>query len=313
MPDGTKRTIAELITLHELEPELEEVLTEGRVDASLIRWFLRRRGNNATVYGISDRLDIPASEIRKRGQNVGSNKGKVISAALSISDSSELAARTITFVYDIDDDILVGRPLYDNIACLLHTDYRSIELYGFAVNPLDKMLKIIFRADDEIKAEAILTVITEPLISVAFARLVLSRITPPVAMVTSIERRFRVKGDSIIADIRALISDSINSAGGAKALNVSADTLNADYKREESASNIDARYIIRGHDFTRICCYYLKTRYPSLFRDDRAPYRIPETFESALINSIELSDLIAMPLFQKLMQRHGSSSQGSLL
>jgi hypothetical protein len=313
MPDGTKRTIAELITLHELEPELEEVLTEGRVDASLVRWFLRRQGSDAAVYSVSDRLDIPPSEIRRRGQNVGSNKGKVISASLNLSDSSELAARTVTCVYDIDDDILCGRPLYDDIECLLHTDYRSIELYGFAVNPVDKMLKIILRADDEIKASAILATIAEPLVSVAFARLVLSRITPPVAVVTSIERRFQINGDSATVDIRALISDSINSAGGARAYKVSVDTLIADCKREESASSMDIRFIIRGHDYTRICCYYLKTRYPSLFRDDRAPYRIPETFESALINSIELSDLLTMPLFQRLAQRHGNSSQGSYL
>lgn len=309
MPDGTKRTVAELITLHELEPEMQEILTEGRVDAALISWFLRRQGNNAAVYSVSDRLDITASEIRKRNQTTGSNKGKVIAAALSISDTSELAAQSITSVYDIDDDILAGRPLYEDVANLLHTDFRSIELYGFAVNPLDKLLRVILRADDDVKAEAVLAEITEPLVSVAFARLALSKIVPPVAMVPSIERRFQIKAGTVIVNIRALISDSINSiAGGAKALGVSLDTLIADCKLGESAAaSMDVRYIIRGHDFTRICCYYLKTRFPFLFREDRASYKIPEAFESSLLNSIELSDLLAMPLFQKLLERHGNS------
>lgn len=308
MPDGTKRTLAELITLHELEPELEEVLTEGRVDASLIRWFLRRRGSDAAVYCVLDRLDIPPTEIRKRGQNVGSNKGRVISAALNISESSEPTAQTVTFVYDIDDDVLVGRPTYDEIACLLHTDYRSIELYGFAENPLDKMIKIVLRADESLKAGEILTAITDSLVSLAFARLTLSRVKPPLSLVTSIERRCRVRGDAVIVDIDALISDSLNSAGGPRALGVSSNTLIDNCKREKSASSVDVRLIIRGHDFTRICCYYLKTQYPSLFRDDRAPYRIPETFEPALMNSIELSDLLETALFQRLLQRHGNSS-----
>ena len=125
-------------------------------------------------------------------------------------------------------------------------------------------------------------------------------------MVTSIDRRFRIKGDAVTVDIKTLISDSINHAGGAKALGVSIGTLIADCTREESACSVDVRFIIRGHDFTRICCYFLKTRYPSLFRDDRAPYKVPEIFESALLNSIELTDLLTTVLFQKLLQRHGS-------
>ncbi len=305
MSDGTKRTLAELITLHELEPELSEVITEGRVDAALILWFLRRQGSDASVYSISDRLEVPASIVRSKGQNIG-NKGRAIAAALVVNEQSPAAAASkLTFVYDIDDDLMAGRPLAD-AECLLHTDYRSIELYCFAKNPIDKLLKVTLRASSDLGPVEILGAITDSLVSIAFARFALSRATTPVAMVAGLERRCRVLGDAILTDIQSLVSDSVDNHGGERALRVSKVDIMADYEQERAKNALDVRLVIRGHDFTRICCYYLKTRYPQLFREDRASYRTAEVFEGALITCLEAGEIASEQLFQQLLLRHAA-------
>lgn len=48
--------------------------------------------------------EVPASEVRRRGQHVG-NKGRVVAAALHVLEASSAVAEKVTFVYDVDDDI----------------------------------------------------------------------------------------------------------------------------------------------------------------------------------------------------------------
>ena len=304
MPDATKRTLAELITLHELEPDLKEIITEGRSDASVVRWFLRRSGIDAAVYGISDRLDIPPTEVRRRGQLVG-NKGRVIASALGIQEDSGVAASGVTFIYDADDDFLTGAttPRAD---CLLRTDYTSMEMYAFANNVLDKMLKVTLRDNGDLDAEEVLTSISAPLVALAFCRLVLSEIDPPVGLIGAIERRCRFVGGRMTIDVNALILDSVNSAGGATSLGVSIAGLLSEQQIRMDACTLDIRLIIRGHDFTQICCHFLRTVYPSLFREDRAPHRQPGTFEGALMTCLEWSDLASQGLFKELLGRVGA-------
>jgi hypothetical protein len=304
MSTGTKRTVEELITLHELEPELSEVITEGRCDAAVVLWFLRRSGSNAAVYAVSDRLDIPAGVLRKLGQMVG-NKGRVVAAALLVSQLSELAASKISFIYDIDEDAIEDHPnMQIDLVDLLPTDYRSIELYAFNASTIDKLLKVALRAPEDIKAIEVLSALEEPLIEVAYLRFTLSRLERPVSLIETIERRCAVDGLALRVDIRALLVDSLGSAGGARALGVNADTLMEQLSAAVAASTLDPRLVIRGHDFTRICCYFLKQRYPNIFKDDRAPYKNSGVFENLLLTCLEHQELSEYQMFRRLLDRH---------
>lgn len=100
--------------------------------------------------------------------------------------------------------------------------------------------------------------------------------------------------------------------GGSRTLGISQDSLIANCEAEEaSLEDVDVRLVIRGHDFMQICCYYLKTRYPSLFRDGRAPYKTFRAFEMALMTCLELADLTEESLFQNLLLRHVTSNQAA--
>lgn len=302
MNSGSRRKLEELVTLYELEPELSEVITEGRVDAAIIRWFLRRIGSDASVYCITDRIDVPAKEVRRRDLNVGS-KGRVIAAALKIQEDSTSAADRVSFVYDIDDDIVASRSM-PSVACLLHTDYTSMEMYCFAHEPLDKLLKVTLRAPDGIEAVAILEAISDVLVDVFFARLILGQLPQPVAMEKAIEKSCKLRDNVLTCNIRELISKSIGNAGGARALGIDVDALMTQIELAKKSCPADIRLAIRGHDFMQICCYYLKTVHPALFRGDRISYKTVGVFEGALITCLEGEDLMLHDLFKNLATRH---------
>lgn len=300
---GTKRTLDELITLYDLEPELSEIITEGRTDAALIRWFLNRVDSDTAVFCVTDRLDTPAAEVSGRGLNIG-NRGYVIANALMLQErTSGPTSRRVTFVYDIDDDVISGRsaPRAD---CLVSTDYTSMEMYCFAVKPIDKLLRLTLRAQDDINAESVLMAVSEPLTQVFYARSILARQQRPIGVSDAIDRKCRLSGEVVEIDTRALVESSISSAGGANALGVDVDSILSDLYQELASCPAEIRLAIRGHDFTRVCCFYLKTRYPSLFKEDRLPYKTPQVFENILITCLEVDDLVGEPLFQFLIKRY---------
>lgn len=304
MSTGTKRTLDELITLYELEPELSEIITEGRTDAALMRWFLNRLNSDTVVYAVTDRLDITSADVRAKGLNVG-NKGYVIAGALWLQErSSDAASRRVTFVYDIDDDVITGKstPRAD---CLISTDYTSMEMYCFAIKPIDKLLKLTLRAWDDINAESVLAAISEPLPEVFYVRSILARQRRSIGVTAAIDRKCRLSGETVTIDLRTLIDDSIGAAGGSRALGIDADSVLRDLREQIANCPTDIRLAVRGHDFTRVCCFYLKARYPSLFREDRLPYKTPEVFENVLITCLEVDDLVNEPLFQFIMKRYG--------
>jgi hypothetical protein len=302
---GTKYTLSELITLYELEPELTEVLTEGRTDASLILWFLRKVGCAATVNAITDRIDVPSSQVRQRGQDLG-NKGRLVTAALVVDEASpDEAAKRVTFVADADAGYVSNEQL-PQASCLLWTDYTSVEMYCFEKSSLDKMLRLTFRAPEEIKAEAILDAIRRPLVDIFAARLVLQSIAQPVKMVAAVEKRCKVKDGHLVVDVQSLLLDSINHAGGPNKLSITlADLMERHAIQRATFIGFDERRVIHGHDFPRICCYYLKERHPHLFKEDRSAYRSVGPFANTLITCVDADQLAAEALFQRLLERCG--------
>jgi hypothetical protein len=180
-----------------------------------------------------------------------------------------------------------------------------MEMYCFAVRPIEKLLKLALRAHEDVNAESVLTAISEPLAWVFYARSILARQRRPIGISDVIDRKCKLSGEIVKIDIRALINDSIGAAGGSRALGIDANSVLRDLREQMANCPSDIRLAVRGHDFTRVCCFYLKRRYPSLFREDRSPYKTPEVFENVLITCLEIDDLVSEPLFQFIIKRYG--------
>jgi hypothetical protein len=67
---------------------------------------------------------------------------------------------------------------------------------------------------------------------------------------------------------------------------------------------VDPQMVIRGHDYTEVLCYYLKTRFAELFRGpDRLLLKTSKMFENILVTCLELADLSKERLFIELTRR----------
>ena len=121
----------------------------------------------------------------------------------------------------------------------------------------------------------------------------------------SYERRCKLSGEMVAVDVRLLIGDAIAAAGGPRRLDIDAESIMRELHGAMANLPTDIRLAVRGHDFTRVCCFYLKERYPSLFKEDRLPYKTPAVFENVLVTCLEIDDLRTEPLFQSIIKRHG--------
>ncbi len=61
--DNERRTLEELVTRYQLEPELRDIYVEGKTDKILLEWFLEQKGvENFAVYEI-DTVEIPTQKL----------------------------------------------------------------------------------------------------------------------------------------------------------------------------------------------------------------------------------------------------------
>jgi hypothetical protein len=315
--DGTRLTPEEIAQLYELEPTLREVITEGVCDAGVVRWFLRLIGSDVNVYTVDDRLVVDPEAIKVAGEIPG-NRGAVVTAAMVFARASLLYAvpqpdvqRRVSFIYDRDDDALTGK-VSQSAECLLPSDYSSIEMYCFATGPVDKLLKVTLRASDDIEASDVLESITSALVDIAVLRHILRTLGRPTALILDTTSRCKIINGTLVVDISSLAEASINKKGGPEAFGATYSEVVEKVGQIVAELRADPRLIIRGHDYTEIICYYLRTKYKQIFNGPhRSPLKVHALFENVLVTCLELQDLSAEPLFVELAKRYGNASAES--
>ncbi len=135
----SRRTPAELRILYEIQPQLRDVVVEGRIDASVIRWYLRECGaNNAKVYAIDDRVEVDSASVVGVGGEVGA-RGRILALADEAARWT-LTQENLTCVIDSDRDCLASRVEFPH---LLSTDFGSMGVYAFQPRPLQQFIDIV--------------------------------------------------------------------------------------------------------------------------------------------------------------------------
>jgi hypothetical protein len=134
-----KRTIDELTTLYDLEPDIRDIFVEGSTDKSFLDWYLRRkRLANVSVYPI-DLVDVPNSLLEAFGFQPGSNRCKVVALSRALA-RHEGSPRRVMCIIDRDSD---GASFAGNQSpYLFQTDGNSIELYAFTPAVMEKFLLV---------------------------------------------------------------------------------------------------------------------------------------------------------------------------
>ncbi|ADU08396.1 hypothetical protein ML5_2878 [Micromonospora sp. L5] len=298
--NGTRRTIDELVTLHQVEPDLHEVYTEGRSDAGVIEWFIQRSQAQAVVYAVSDRVEVDF-DVCQYGVDFG-EKGKVVGVAQRLS---ELGVNDgFTCIVDADYwHVLEEGPV--NSGNLLVTDHTDLNIYCFDEKVVQKFLLVCLRAPAQLKARSLLSAITPLLRALFVLRWLLRRELPGTQLVQRIERRIRTARDSTLSlDAAKLLNDSLGASPDPSARTIDKQRVLTEYAALlGTLTSEDPRKCINGHDFVRFLCFYLGEFHAELFRGDRKGLKDAATAKLALLGCLDVHDLAEASLFKALLTR----------
>lgn len=291
--DENKRTPEELATQFYLEPEMREIIVEGRSDASLLRWYFSQvlPETDVRFYAVQDRVLIDDERVTSFGHLAGNNRGRVIATA-QVVEALQAAQSGGAFLAD-RDSVSIGLDSCPTVHGLHYTDFTSIELYFFNEKSIRKLLTVTLRAPVQCKALDVISAVTPALTTLFKIRAVLKQIPPPTPKLASkVISEMKIYPDgSTTLDPKEAIQ---KSAGG------QVDTLIEKYESIHIPQDVDYRNYINGHDFSALLIRYMQTNYPQVFREERRPLASSLTLEFAILTTAEIVDLADAELFQRL-------------
>ncbi|WP_139140727.1 hypothetical protein [Streptomyces abyssalis] len=290
--DENRRTPEELAVLFDLEPEIKELIVEGRSDAALLRWFfsLTAPEVDLAIFAVQDRVLIESDRVRELGHLPG-NRGRVVAAAeiVTMKRPNQING---AFVADRDFSIL-GLDSCPNCRCLYFTDFTSMELYFFNEKSIKKLLTVTLRAPATIVAADVIESILSTLVNLFKVRAVIRGVeepTPKLAGKVIDQMKFHGDGSSSLNPEEAIRKSCKGDITG----------LLEKYGEITIPEGVDVRHFINGHDFSAILIRYLQSVCPQVFREERRPLLNAPLFEIAMLTSAEVADLEGTDLFENL-------------
>jgi hypothetical protein len=294
MGNETRRTLEELVTRYELEPELRDIYVEGKIDKLFLEWFFKNRGQQeVTIYEI-DTVDISAQRLFEFGLS-DSNRSRVIALALDIQDKLAEIPLYITCIADKDFDWLFGKEYQCDL--LLFTDYSCLEMYLFNEVILDKFL-LLSLAISQPTAKEVLKQLPKVLEELFLIRATNEALQLNMSWLKDFGNCCKLQSNNIHFDSTEFITKYLNkNEKMPKKLEFMAKLQEL---RAKEISEI--RYKIRGHDFTELLCWYIK---PYLKKEIKNSYN-PKILAGSLLACIDLEKLTQEGLFQRLLARVSS-------
>lgn len=137
------RTIDELISIHELEPEIKSIFVEGDSDQGFLTWFIHDSGiPNVSVYEIAT-INFSNDEVQVNSNK--NNKQKLFDLCNTISQKNKDLVDQIICVVDKDLDDYFNKG--QNPLGIVTTDYSCMEMYGFTKKVLQKLFLVYARRE----------------------------------------------------------------------------------------------------------------------------------------------------------------------
>ncbi|MEH1845315.1 MAG: DUF4435 domain-containing protein [Nostoc sp.] len=293
MENERRRTLDELVTRYELEPDLCDIYVEGKTDKLLIEWFLEHKERQGfAVYEI-DTVDIPAQLLLDQGLK-DNNRSRVIALALHIQDKLSETPLHVTCIADKDFDWLFGKEYQCDL--LLFTDYSCLEMYLFNEVVLDKYLRLGLGLSQP-KARKVLNQLSKVLEDLFLIRATNETLELNMRWLEKFGDccKLNKKNNQVQFELKTFITKYLNSNGNRS------EELRFITKLEELRAKelIEIRYKIHGHDFTELLCWYIR---PYLGKEIRNSYN-SEILAGSLLACINAEKLAQEGLFQQLLAR----------
>ena len=290
MAANIRRTISELATLYELEPDIRDVVVEGIDDRVLIKWYLNHRCDvPVSIIGV-DSIEVPSELLTKYDLNEG-NRGRALAVAFELNEILDGAsAKCCTVIYDSDLDAIKNTSI--NIGNVLNTDFASLEMYLFDVGAIAKFTNVVLMIQDFDHVSAM-----------DHLRKVLVRLWLIKAANHLLDFRMTWISFDKVCKFNALEitfdeNEFINRYLMRNSKLDEAEKFKAKIAEIESKLTADARHHMDGHHFLVLCRLYFRkfVKENGVLNDERG-------FERAFFGCLELGYLDQFPLFQHLLRR----------
>ncbi|MFD6421482.1 hypothetical protein [Streptomyces sp. NPDC060198] len=296
--DENRRTPDEMAMLEILEPDMKEIIVEGRGDQAFLRWYFSQIQPRAEIdiFAVEDRVVIDESIVISHGYTRG-KRGSVLTVA-EIVHAAHPKGNRLRFVADRDLSSL-GLDACPQIDSIFYTDFASMELYFFAEKPIGKMLSVALRAPSSVSPRTIMEAITPVLVTIFTIRFILRSLPEPKKLASKVIESLKFTDNSHSLDVEEAFRRSCQG--------MHIEDLISKYSRVDFPDSSDVRHFIRGHDISAVLVRYIASLHGNLFREDRRHLAQASAMEICLTACLELSDFEEFDLFQNLKQYATSS------
>lgn len=295
-----RRTIEELVTLYQLEPEVRDIFVEGATDRNFLEWHLGdiADGNPLVrAYAVSERVDFPDDLIIEQDMPTG-ERNRVICLAKSIEIMIP-NHRSAIFIVDRDYASL-DADAAPTIRGLTYTDFASMEAYAFNDRTLSKLLKVGLGAPASLTGNSVISAISQALISIFIVRLCLRESGTGAKLNTKVLSNWKTD-DTAIEHINNVFRICLSQVSATSRNGITQQDLVAQYEAHRAKVGDETRNYIRGHDISYLIVRYLKDFHKSIFsKDGRREYQSPAVLEVLLMTSIEWRDIEIYGLFKSM-------------
>lgn len=291
LPSQYRRTIPELVTRYELEPSLRDLFVEGDRDLHFLHWLFARSETSGVVIYKIDTVDIP--EALLDGLSHSGNAGRVVAFCTAIETA--ISQTTPNVVGLVDRDVIEAIDDPSVPKRLLMTDFCSLEGYALSDIALTKFFSLYL---GRVPQKQCINAIKHVLVELWLLRAAKYLLAPTAPWVDRFDRCCRMEGDLVVLDSNSLVDKLVGQARG----QFTADRLRAQVDELRPKLQADSRFYIHGHDLVSLLAWFAhRAGVPRAIYDERPLQR-------ALLASVEWTELVATPLFGRLVSWANSRS-----
>lgn len=284
MSSVPRRTIPELVFLHEREVSIKDIFVEGTYDASIILSYLHDLGNPKTAVRLIETIEIDDQKLIDAGRDAN-NRERVIYLAERFEREFETDGKILCVV---DRDFVDHLGTAVEARDLIYTDGSCMEMYLWHENSFSRFLTV-YCNKPEWTAKKVLASIRYPLEAMYALRLAGRMLDLKLDW---IDKNVCVKCTnwSVDLDLESLAKRHLLKISKVEYL----DELIEKTKQNIYGFSSDPRKQIHGHDFWRVLVFFLKKRGVSKVSLDR------RTIARAMALTPTKEELEAEPLFASI-------------
>jgi len=279
-----RRTLDELLALHELESGVKDIFVEGDLDARLIRWYLLRRGHrHIQVYKI-DAIDIDSNI---DCDTINGNRHRIVALAQLLRDFDK--PEKISCICDQDFETWFPT-IEDPCPSLLFTDFANLEGYVWNSVVFEKFLSVVV-GSREVTWVDLSRSLVPILVTCFFIRLAHAKLGWPLAWIEP-TGCCQYKRGSVTFNSDEFLNRLLqkNKHFHQK------DLIKAELLQLNSTNRLDPRLTMHGHDLSNVLRWYLHKHGMKCNVDE-------DGVVGSLFGCLEVEELRQCALFTELERR----------